>query len=132
MRLFLIPILLLSIFFWCIFGYFIYSVPPEVNGQLVLSNAAYTIISGSLGLLFTVTLIQYFIGNFFQPKVRAVAQINPSRKLLLRSLRRSFIFSISVFVMLNTFSSVISAFSSHFVRAKPWEKPGILTSFEFF
>ncbi len=108
MRLFLTSILLLSIFFWGVFGYFLYSVPPEVDGKMIISNVAYTIVAGSLGLLFTLTLTTYFIGNFFQPKVRAVAQINPSRKLLLRSLRRSFIFSISVAVIvtLNVFGIV--------------------------
>ncbi len=108
MRPFLIPILLFSIISWGIFGYFIYFIPPKVDSQIVLSNILYTITSGFLGLSFTTTLIAYFIGNFFQPKVRIVSATNPSKKLLFRSLRRGLLFSASLagIITLNVFGIV--------------------------
>lgn len=108
MKIFLTPIFILSIISWGIFGYFIYFIPPKVDDQIVLSNITYTIFSGSLGLLFTTTLTTYFIGNFFQPKVRIVGTTNPSRKLLVRSLRKGFLFSVSLagIITLNVFEII--------------------------
>lgn len=108
MKPFLIPIFLFSLVSWAIFAYFIFLIPPKIDGQIILANILYTIISGFLGLLFTTTSITYFIGNFFQPKVRTVVAINPSRKLLFRSLRRGFLFSASLagIITLNVFEIV--------------------------
>lgn len=108
MKPFLISIFLFSIISWAIFAYFIFLIPPKIDGQIILANIIYTIISGFLGLLFTTTSIAYFIGNFFQPKVRTVVAINPSRKLLFRSLRRGFLFSASLagIITLNVFEIV--------------------------
>lgn len=108
MKPFLIPIFLFSIISWGIFAYFILLIPPKIDGQIVLANVLYTIISGFLGLFFTTTLIACFIGNFFQPKARTVGAINPSRKLLFRSLRRGFLFSASLagIITLNAFDIV--------------------------
>ena len=108
MKPFLIPIFLFSIVSWGIFAYFIFYIPPKIDGQIVLANVLYTIISGFLGLFFTTTLIAYFIGNFFQPKARTVGTLDPSRKLLFRSLRRGFLFSASLagIITLNVFGIV--------------------------
>lgn len=108
MKPFLISIFLFSLISWVIFAYFIFLIPPKIDGQIILANIIYTIISGFLGLLFTTTSIAYFTENFFQPKVRTVVAINPSRKLLLRSLRRGFLFSASLagIITLNVFEIV--------------------------
>lgn len=108
MKPFLIPIFLFSIISWGIFAYFIFLIPPKIDGQIVLANVLYTIISGFLGLFFTTTLIAYFIGNFSQPKARTIGTLNPYRKLLFRSLRRGFLFSASLvgIITLNAFDIV--------------------------
>lgn len=105
MRLFIIPSLVIAIFAWGFFGYIVWTVPPKIEGALVISNLVYFLISGGLGLALTAGLLIYFVGNFFLPKVRGVDPTHQLRSLIFRSLRRGFLLSILIvgLVSLNIF-----------------------------
>lgn len=105
MRLFIIPIFLVAAASWAFFGYIVWVVPPEMDGTLVISNLIYFLASGSLALGLTSGLVLYFIGSIFLPEVRGAETAKAPKKLLFRSFRRGFFFSvlISSVVALNIF-----------------------------
>ena len=104
-KLFLISIFLIAALLWVAFGYFIFNIPPKIDDQIVITNVTYTISSGALALWFTIGLVHFFLGSFFQPKVRGIDQINLYKRLLLGSLRRGFLVSAAAagIVALNVF-----------------------------
>jgi hypothetical protein len=108
MRFFLIPIFIIGVLFWAIFGYLVWTIPPKIDGQLVVTNVLYTVLTGAFSLWSTTTLVHYLIGSFFLPKVRGIDQTNPAKRLLLESLRRGFLLSTAVsgLVILNVFEII--------------------------
>jgi hypothetical protein len=115
MKIFIISIFLLSIASWAFFGYIVWFIPPELDGELVFSNLIYFLTSGAFALGFTTGLILYFIGNVFLPKVRGEETAKGPRRLLFRSLRRGLFFSIlvvsiatlNVFDLLNILNGIL-------------------------
>ena len=105
MKLFLTPIFLFAVAGWGFFGYLVWFVPPEIEEHLALSNIVYAIISGGAALGFSVSLVHYFFALFFKPKLRSMPTGSQERKTLLQSLRRGFLFSITLsgVIALNVF-----------------------------
>lgn len=105
MKLFLIPIFLFALVGWGFFSYLVWFVPPEIEGRLALSNIVYAIISGGVALGLSVSLVHYFFARYFQPTLRSVKTGVQERKTLLQSLRRGFLFSVTLagVIALNVF-----------------------------
>lgn len=93
MKLVLSIIFFTAIVSWMIFGYIIWSVPPKIDGELVLSNFLYAMFSGFLGLSSLLTIFIYFISKLFTPKRRINATDLLTKKIFLMSVRRSLLIS---------------------------------------
>ncbi|MEX0622115.1 MAG: hypothetical protein WD187_03990 [Candidatus Woykebacteria bacterium] len=94
MKFFVAVFFLIAAFSWAAFAYLIWFVPPDIEGQLAISNILYVFLSGFLALGISVSLVLYFFENFLAPKSRATGAQSQPRRLFFRSLRRGFLFSL--------------------------------------
>jgi len=104
-KLILFIIFLVAAVSWIFVGYLVWFIPAKIEGRVALTNLAYLLVSGTLGISLTISFLHYFVGSFFLPKTRNLDQTTPSKKLLLVSLRRGFLISLPIagIILLNAF-----------------------------
>ena len=115
MKITLAVVFLIALAAWAVFGYIIWSVPPKIEGQLVLSNFLYALGSSFVGLSFALTLFLYLLLSIFWPKKRAAISERPTKKIFWASARRAGLLStlltglitLNVFDLLNILNGVL-------------------------
>jgi len=106
MKKFLIPIAIFALLGWAAFFSLVYFTPPKIGEAIVITNVSYTLLSALVGLTFTTTLAVYLISGIFVTKLPGQDMSIVSKRRLVRSLRRGFLFSFLIVSLefLNVFS----------------------------
>ena len=100
MRRFLIPILLLSLVSWVVFGYIVWQIPPtitpEINDNFITINFIYFFVSGWLAVTTTIGIFLYLVHFLFDDSSKKRLELEESlrpRRVFRTSLRRGAIFA---------------------------------------
>ncbi|OGY24110.1 MAG: hypothetical protein A2172_01025 [Candidatus Woykebacteria bacterium RBG_13_40_15] len=93
MKKFIIPITIGAVVFWAVFFSIVYFTPPKIGEAIVITNVSYALLSALAGLTFTITLAIYFISGVFVTRLPGQDMLIASKRRLVRSLRRAFLFS---------------------------------------
>jgi hypothetical protein len=104
-RLLFFAIFIVSTLSLILFGYIVWTVPPTLDGNLVITNFLYALVLGTIGLFGWLTLLIYFVSSFTQTK-KSITDQQPSRtKAFWMAVRRALLISILVsgLVILRTF-----------------------------
>ena len=108
MKKLLIPIAIFALIGWAAFFSIVYFTPPKIGAAIVITNVSYALLSALAGLTFTTTLVVYLVSGIFVKSLPGQDMSIASKRRLIRSLRRGFLFSFLIVALesLKVFSSL--------------------------